>query len=156
MILTSWNRIWWCRCSFDKLNLRTITCGLVQVLTRQIICPAPTGQSQRLSGLLSSDSDHPVPSLVRCDTTLSSYWRRRSWDTDLSVHTLHGTTWHIAPSQTRHTIDTGDPSQGRYLATSRGAMSTGRNTGSVTLLYPGAECSVGIQGLERHKLCSAN
>ena len=54
----------------------------------------------------------PVPSLVSRDTTLSPYWRRRGRDTDLSVHTLHGTTWHIAPSQTRPSIDTGDPSAG--------------------------------------------
>ena len=50
MLLPIWNQSWWCRCSFDKLYLWTITCGLVLVLTRQIICPAPTGQSQRLSG----------------------------------------------------------------------------------------------------------
>ena len=50
MLLPRWNQSWWCRCSFDKLYLWTITCGLVSVLTRQIICPAPTGQSQRLSG----------------------------------------------------------------------------------------------------------
>ena len=39
MLLPSWNQSWWCRCSFDKLYLWTITCGLVSVLTRQIICP---------------------------------------------------------------------------------------------------------------------
>ena len=82
----------------------------------------------------------PVPSLGSRDTTLSPYWRRRGRDTDLSVHTLHGTTWHIAPSQTRHSIDTGDPSAGvlQHPGEQCHDMSTVTpGTGSVTLLYSG-------------------
>ena len=67
MLLPRWNQSWWCRCSFDKLYLWTITCGLVLVLTRQIIGPAPTGQSQRLSG-------PGPPTFIMTECSLSCHW----------------------------------------------------------------------------------